>query len=446
MKKTVLGIALSIALVGCSSMAPPLPPANSNIPGQWSTNGESTQIAILHWSKIFNSPIILRDLNLALAHNKEITQASLNALKAHQLINVVDNPLTLTLSANSDTTGPIYPKCCVTAHNEYGLLSLDFELDVWGRIRSATDSATFSAEAADLTIQSVQSAIQSDVIRAHLTIAYVNEYQTTLNEMERVLDFLIHKAKARTESGLPNSAELSRLLLKKSNILSIRNLINQQKSNSIDALQILTSYTRNEQEYAQNLADLNPQYTSIPQNTSSEVLLNRPDIRAAEKKLQAANADIGVARANRFPKITLSAEALMYSNGNKIWNLFPSIAQVLFDGGRLKSIEDATTTNRDIVLTEYEIAIQKAFRDTSNALNNTGTTSRQVELAEQSQSLAQQAFNRTLKRNTAGYDSLSDLIDRYDDLLTANSQVPKSMFDKAINTVLLFAAIGTQPG
>lgn len=427
-------------------MIPPVPVANSNIPGQWAADGQVVEGSTLHWSQIFNSPIVSKDLQAVLDYNKEIKQASLNAVRAHQLINAVGNPLTLTLSANSESTGPLTAQCCVSSHNEYGLLDLEYELDLWGRISSATKSAEFSADAADITIQSVQSAIQSDVIRAHLIIAYVNEYQASLDELTKVLDFLIHRAKARTVSGLPNSSDLSRLLLKQANILSVRNQLNQQRLNAIEGLRILTSYTRNDREYAQKLSDLSPQFATIPKNTSSAILLNRPDIRAAEKRLLANNADIGVARANRFPKVSISAEALLYSGGNKIWNLFPSIAQVLFDGGRLKAIEQATTTSRDIALTEYEITIQRAFRDTANALNNVDTTERQVALANESQSLAQQAFNRTLKRSTAGYDSLSDLIDRFDDLFTATSQVPRSSYDQSINTVQLFAAIGTQPG
>lgn len=445
MKQTTLGIALSIALVGCSSMAPLAPTADSNVPGQWSNINQAIQIQIPHWSQVFTSPIIQEDLRLALANNKEIKQASLNALKAHQLIKAVEGLLTISASANSESTGDFFPHCCISNHDEYGALSLDYEIDLWGRIRSSQDSAQFNAEAADFTLEAVQSAIQSDVIRSHLIIAYVNEYNAVLDELDKVLNHLTHQAKARSDSGLPNSAELSRLLLKKSSILSIRNQLGQQRANAVDGLRILTSYTRDDGRFAKTVSEITAHYSGIPSNASSEILLSRPDVKSAERKMLAANADIGVASAERFPRIAISFDAFFFPAGKHVWKAFPFITQVLFDGGRLKAREDAAVTNRDITLVQYEIAIQRAYRDTANALSASQTTERQVDLANQAQALSQQAFNRTMKRVDAGYDSLSDLIDRFEELSNANSQIPKSHFDHAINNVALLTAVGTRP-
>ena len=99
-------------------------------------------------------------------------------------------------------------------------------------------------------------------------------------------------------------------------------------------------------------------------------------------------------------------------------------------------------TNRDIALTEYEIGIQSAFRDVANGITNARTMENEVGISRKAQVLSQQAFNRTLARNDAGYDSLSDLIDRYEDLLTANTQETKAVYGRATNAVVLFAATG----
>lgn len=121
----------------------------------------------------------------------------------------------------------------------------------------------------------------------------------------------------------------------------------------------------------------------------------------------------------------------------------PSITQTIYDSGRLKAIEDASVTNRDISLTEYEIGIQSAFRDVANGISNANTLESQVTIAHKAQGLSQQAFNRTLVRNNSGYATLSDLIDRYEELLTANIQATKAVYDRATNSVALFAAVGT---
>ena len=440
MKKICLSIALSFAITGCASLAPPAPTADSNIPGQWG-GGTTTPLPMLRWSHLFVSPLIQKDIALAVESNKEIKKASLTALRAHQLINTVQGPMTIGASFGGSNEYDL-KRCCSSNQSTYGLLGLSFDVDLWGRIQSATDAATFNAEAAGLTAKSVQDAIAADVIRAHLTIAYVNQYQSVLDEMSEVLAVLEKKAKARTQSGLPNSADLSRILLKKTNLLAIRAQIEQQKASSIEGLRWLTSYRRNDSEYAKTINELNPTRFTLPTSTSAAVILNRPDIIALDKQMRASNSEVGLAMANRLPQISIPLDLITYSSGASFLTVFPSITQTLFDGGRLKASEDAAITNRDIALTQYEIGIQNAFRDIANGLSNANTLEQQVEIAHKARGLSQQAFKRTLARNNAGYDDLSDLIDRYEERLTAELQVTRGMYDRATNSVSLLAATG----
>lgn len=440
MKKTSLAIALSFIIGGCSSMAPPVPTADSNIPGQWG-GGETTQMPSLRWNQIFASPLIQKDIALAVESNKSLKKAALTALRAHQLIGAVNGPISISAGIGGEYNWDL-KSCCNTVSNTYGIIGLSFDVDLWGRIKSATEAATFNAEASDLTMKSIQDAIAADIIKAHLTIAYVNQYNTVLDEMSKVLASLEQKANARTKSGLPNSADLSRVLLKKANILAIRTQIEQQKSSSIEALRLLTSYRRQDSEYAKNVSEVNPLFFTIPETTSAAVILNRPDIMSLDKKMRATNAEIGVAIANRLPQISIPINLLALSSGAWFLNTFPSISQSIYDGGRLKAVEDASVTNRDIALTEYEMGIQSAFRDVANGIANANMMENEVYIARKAQGLSQQAFNRTLARNDAGYDSLSDLIDRYEDLLTANTQETKAVYERATNAVVLFAATG----
>ncbi len=440
MKKISTAIALGLIIGGCSSMAPPVPSADSNIPGQWGA-GPTTQMTALRWNQIFTSPLIQKDIALAVESNKDLKKAALTALRAHQLIDTVNGPLTASIGAGGYYEWDV-KSCCSTNERTFGLLELSFDLDIWGRIKSATEAAALNAEAEDLTVKSIQDAMAADIIKAHLVIAYVNQYHGVLDEMDKVLASLEQKANARTKSGLPNSAELSRVLLKKANIMAIRTQLEQQKSSSIEALRLLTSYKRQDSEYAKSVGEIAPRYFTIPETTSAAVILNRPDIMSLDKKMRSSNAEIGVAIANRLPQITIPLNLLALTTGPLFLITSPSITQSIYDGGRLKAIEDAAVTSRDIALTEYEMGIQGAFRDVANGIANANTMNAQVAIANQAQSLSQQAFNRTLARNDAGYDSLSDLIDRYEDMLTANSQETKAVYDRATNAVVLFAATG----
>lgn len=441
MNKKSFVLILSLIAGGCSSMAPFVPSSDSNIPKQWGA-GETTQIPSLKWNLVFTSPLIKKDIVLATESNKSLKKAALTALRAHQLIGAVNGPVSATLSAGGEYKIDL-KSCCSTTENTFGIIGLSFDVDLWGRIQSATDAATFDAESSDLNVKSVQDAIAADIIRAHLTIAYVNQYNTVLNEMDEVLLSLEAKASARTEMGLSNSSDLSRILLKKTNILAIRAQLEQQKSSSIEALKLLTSYRRQDNEYAKSVYELDPRFFTIPETTSVAVIFNRPDIMSLDKKMKSVNAEIGIAIANRLPQINIPVDLLALTSGAFFLNVFPYISQSIFDNGRLKSIEDATITSRDIALIEYEMGVQTAFRDIANGITNARMMENQVRIATEAQGLSQQAFNRTKARNDAGYESLSDLIDRYDDLLTAHVQKTKAVFDRATNAVTLFAAVGT---
>lgn len=440
MNKVSFIIILSFIIAGCSSMAPPVPTADSNIPGQWGA-GKTTQMTTIRWNQVFTSPLIQKDIALAVEFNKNLQKAALTALRAHQLIGAVNGPISVSAGIGGEYNWDL-KSCCRTNENTYGILGVSFDIDLWGRIKSATEAATLNAEADDLTVKSVQDAIAADIIRAHLIIAYVNQYNTVLDEMGRVLASLEQKANARTKSGLPNSADLSRVLLKKANLMAIRTQLDQQKSSSIEALRLLTSYRRQDSEYAKSVTEINPLFFTIPETTSASVILNRPDIMALDKKMRSTNAEIGIAIANRLPQINLPINLLALTSGSLFLNSFPTISQTVFDGGRLKAIEDAAVTNRNIALTEYEVGIQSAFRDIANGISNATTMENQVSIARKAQGLSQQAYNRTLARNDVGYDSLSDLIDRYEDMLTANSQETKAVYERAANAVALFAAAG----
>lgn len=433
-------VILCVLISACSSLEPSVPETNPGVPSGWSANQTTVNSERLRWKDLFPSPVILDDVRLALEYNKDIQKAGLTAVRAHQLISAVQGPIITSVSANGSYSGPL-KNCCVYTKDSYGLLSFAFDIDIWGRIDAATRAATFNAEAETIGIEDIQSTIIAEIIRSHTIIAYVNEYSVVLDSMEDVLNQLENQARARTNAGFSNAADLSRVLLKKSDLITTRALVEQQKANAIDALGLLTSYHGSRSRLGINLNDVAPTSYTIPKKTSSTVLLNRPDVRVADKRMRAANSEIGVAKADRLPQISVPLN-IVFGSHKTLWEVLPSVTQVVFDDGRLKAIEDAATTNRDALLVEYEATVQKAFRDAANGISNAETTTKRVEIAYQSKVLAQQAFDRTMARTRAGYESLSDVIDRYEDLLRASTQTVTSRFDRANNAVSVFAAVG----
>jgi len=442
--KKELFLSLSLLLSGCASLAPDAPIPYSDIPTRWGGCCTKTNLPSFHWNEVFPYSCVQKDIALAKETNKDLKTAALTALRAHQLIDAVDNLFSSYLSLEHSCQGELNP-FCVSNNKTYGLLGVNLNVDLWGKVESATNAATFNAEAFDLTLENLQNMMAGDVIKSHLAIAYANQYQQMLNEMELILMEIENKVKNRIESGLPNDSDYSRILLKKAQILRLRQQIERQKSIAVESLRLLTSYHGVMcKECAQSLNELTPAFFTIPKTTSSSIIFNRPDIMALDKKMRANNALIGVAKANRLPQLNLPLEFAFPFSGAATWEIFPSISQVLFDGGRLKAIEDAATTTRDISLVEYERGVQLAFRDIANGISNASTLEKELEISEKAYKISDIAFKRSKLRNEAGYESLSDLIDRYDDLYSARIQILQVQFDRAKNTVDLFSAVGTK--
>lgn len=440
MQKSVAVFSLCASLIGCSSLEPALPPINPVTPPGWfDTTPSSVQRP--RWTDLFASKDVIRDVNLAIHQNRDIARAGLVALRSRQLIGTAPSPFVVSLSAEGNYAGPL-ENCCVYTKNDYGLIGLSFDLDIWNKIEMTTKSSTLEAEAAGITVEEVQSAIAAGVIRAYTVIAYANDYLTVIEEMDRVLAYLEHQSRSRSVSGMPNSADLSRVLLKRSELASSKARVEQQKAAAIESLRLLTDYRQNVNSIELKLADIAPTTYTIPETVGVDVLLARPDVRAADKRMRAANVEIGIAKADRLPRVSLPID-LIFGNGRSLWEAMPTITQVLFDGGRLKAVEDASVTGRDIAIKDYEIAIQRAFRDVSNGIANSKTMESETEIASRSLTLSQRAFDRTRARYRAGYEDLSELFDRFDDLLRAKVHIVETGLARTNSAIDLFVAIGT---
>ena len=171
----------------------------------------------------------------------------------------------------------------------------------------------------------------------------------------------------------------------------------------------------------------------LPAGMPSEVLQRRPDVLRVERRLQAANANIGAARAAFYPRITLTAAggvasgalSALFSGGAGAWSFIPQIVLPIFDGGRNQANLDAAQVGREISVAEYERAIQGAFREVADALAQSGTLGEQLE-AQQSlvdanadtHRLSQLRFDLGVENYLAVLDAQRSLYGSQQDLIT----------------------------
>ena len=188
----------------------------------------------------------------------------------------------------------------------------------------------------------------------------------------------------------------------------------------------------------------------VPAGLPSELLNQRPDIRAAEQQLQAANANIGAARANFFPRITLTANygtvsnelSGLFTSGSNAWSFAPASKIGSTSAGANRARLDAAWATRDIAVAQYEKSIQTAFREVADALAGRATLTEQLRALRQQATAEDTRFKLSLLRYRNGVANALDLQDAQRSLFTAQLAATQTRLTQLQNQVALYKALG----
>ena len=188
----------------------------------------------------------------------------------------------------------------------------------------------------------------------------------------------------------------------------------------------------------------------LPVGLPSELLTRRPDIRAAEHTLKAANANIGAARAAFFPSVrltafggTASAELSdLFKSGSAQWSFTPQITLPIFTGGRNKANLEVANVEQRIELAQYERAIQTAFREVADALAVRRTIDQRIDAQSARVAAAQRRSTLSNQRFDAGVDSYLPVLLAQQELFSAQRDLVQAKLTKLNNQSALFAALG----
>ena len=188
----------------------------------------------------------------------------------------------------------------------------------------------------------------------------------------------------------------------------------------------------------------------LPAGVPSDVLLRRPDVQQAERALQAANANIGAARAAFFPRITLTGSAgaasasldQLFQGGQGFWSFAPQITLPIFDGGRNSANLKVAEVERDIGVAQYEKAIQSAFKDVSDALAQRATIGEQTAAQQDLVTASQDAFRLSDARYRRGLDDYLSTLDAQRSLYSAQQGLITARLSQQVNRITLYKVLG----
>ena len=196
--------------------------------------------------------------------------------------------------------------------------------------------------------------------------------------------------------------------------------------------------------------DRQPVVTRLATGLPSELLFRRPDILQAEQQLQAANADIGAARAAFFPRLSLTTSAgflspgmrNLFDGGQHVWSFAPQINIPLFQGGRLRAELRLAEVRKSSAVAEYERAIQIAFREVADGLAGRETFSRQIDAQARAVASAERRAELSSQRYRAGVDGRLELLDAQRQLYAAQQGLLDLRRGELSNAIALYKALG----
>lgn len=188
----------------------------------------------------------------------------------------------------------------------------------------------------------------------------------------------------------------------------------------------------------------------LPADLPSSLLAQRPDIRAAENELRAANANIGAARAAFFPSISLTGSfgtassqlSGLFGNHSEQWTFAPSISIPIFAGGANKANLDLAHIGKNVAIAQYQKAIQSAFREVADALAARGTLNAELAAQQRLVAAAQTSYDLSLQRFRQGVDNYLNVLDAQRTLYQAQQSVINTRVASLQSRITLYTALG----
>lgn len=452
LKPTLITIATSIALSACS-LAPRYEQPNISLPStQFKYDSQDTQTiqaASLGWQDYFADPRLHRLIELALQNNTDLRTANLNVeqVRAQYAITRADRLPGINASGSGSRGGNEQQ---ISESYSVGLGISAFELDLWGRVRNTSQAALQSYLSTAAGRDATHLSLIASVAKAHFNEIYAQNAMQLADNVLKTRQETYRLAQLRHQVGVISDIDLHQQ----------EALIEQAKASYASALQAYEQ-ARNALELliSQKLPDdlpaalpLDKQFTirQLPAGLSSDLLLNRPDIRAAEHTLKQANANIGVARAAFFPKISLTSTIgfgsseldNLFQSSNKVWSFSGGVSLPIFNwGSNVANLKSANIAQQKAIVA-YEAAVEAAFRDVADALVARASLNTQYESNVKQSKAYSETLRLTRLRYQHGIASSLDLLDAERSSYSADVSTLATELSLAENLADLYKVLG----
>ncbi len=448
---------LALALQGCSLapqyLQPEMPPVVA-LPAS-SPAGQQAQVDP-GWRDYFTEPTLQRLIEQALANNRDLRQTALNVESFQAQYRIQRAALLPTVNvAGSGGKQRVYTAGRHLTAESYALSVgiTAYELDFFVRLRNLEEDVLQQYLSQEENYRSVRISLIAEVARAYLTYLADRELLAITEDTFRNQEESYRLVELRTREGIANQLALAQSRTALETARANLALYRRQIAEDLHFLGLLTGGPVPDLS-----ADTVPLSERRPfpvflQPISSEVLLQRPDILAAEHALKGANANIGAARAAFFPTISLTANAGLasgeltdlFDGSAGTWLFSPSVTLPIFTGGRLDAQLDVAEIRKDAAIARYEGAIQAAFREAADVLVAEATYREQLAAQKANLQANQEYYAAADQRYQEGLDSHLTLLDAQRSLYTARQGYIGLQLAQLVNQADIYKVFGGGP-
>ena len=479
-----------LALAGCTSLAPdyarPMLPVPATLNGTNGPNGpEGTALAPetgpMGWQEFLQEPRLRELVALALQNNRDLRVAVLAIEKARAQYGVEQSnrfpAVGATAAGNrTRTADDLNTSGRSPTSSQYSaqLGFSSYEIDFFGRVKNLNEAALQEFLRTTENRRSVQLSLVAEVANAWLTLdadgRRLQLAQDTLRSRQKSYELTERSHALGAASGLTLAQTQTTVDTARADVAAFTSQVARDRN----ALALLAGApvpaallpdganpgaTASPAQAASASASVAPAPSlatpaatllAVPGDLPSSVLLNRPDVRAAEYTLRGAYASIGAARAAFFPSITLTASAGTASNalsglfdgGNGTWSFAPQIRLPIFDAGRNRANLQIAETARDTALAQYDKAVQTAFREVADALAERATLAERLQAQQSLQAATLKALQLSEARYRLGADSYLPVLDAQRALYSAQQTLIALALAEQANRITLYKVLG----
>jgi NodT family efflux transporter outer membrane factor (OMF) lipoprotein len=442
-KLSVFASITSTAALAACSLAPqynvpdvPTTPAYQS-QGPWTAATPSDQLDRAGWWKLYNEPELDGLEQRLIANNHDLRASYFHYMQAEAYVKQVSSQLypQVSLGGNvqRDRESDTRPLRGVTSPSDYNSATvgadLEYELDLWGRVRDSVAAGKDESQATKADLASTQLSLEAELARSYLDLRGFDQEVHLIDEATQDYQKALELTAAKHNGGVASELDVARAKTQLASAQAARTQLESKRTLLEHAIAVLVGASPSDFHVAPSIDPI--AIPAVPVGVPSALLQRRPDVAAAERRIAAANAGIGVARAAYFPSLTLSAQgglqssvfADLLSAPSTYWAIGPSLAVYLFDGGKRRAQLDSAKAATSEAGERYRGVVLTAFRQVEDNLTLLASLSTATDQEQDAATAADLSEKLALERYRHGAVSYLDVVEAQSAALQSDRSV-----------------------